>query len=293
MLQQLFGGMADPASSIGLRALAAFLTSLAIGLALGPRFIARLKAMHFGQAVRTDGPQTHLKKDGTPTMGGALILGALTASLALWGDWSNRFLWVILFVTLGYGAIGWQDDYRKVVHHDPHGMSAREKFSWQSVIGLAAGFYLAVALSAGPGEGFLDAAAHWYEAGFPLDISRSIDLVFPAIGKMAFPFGILGFIAFVYVVIVGSSNAVNLTDGLDGLASPTWPGRALRALTSPRFPGLKRRPSSWRPWPGRDSPSFGSTRIRPRSSWATSVRLPWAGASERPPSLRAPSSCLR
>lgn len=219
MLQQLFGGMADPASSIGLRALAAFLTSLAIGLALGPRFIARLKAMHFGQAVRTDGPQTHLKKDGTPTMGGALILGALTASLALWGDWSNRFLWVILFVTLGYGAIGWQDDYRKVVHHDPHGMSAREKFSWQSVIGLAAGFYLAVALSAGPGEGFLDAAAHWYEAGFPLDISRSIDLVFPAIGKMAFPFGILGFIVFVNVVIVGSSNAVNLTDGLDGLAT--------------------------------------------------------------------------
>ena len=153
MLQQLFGGMADPASSIGLRALAAFLTSLAIGLALGPRFIARLKAMHFGQAVRTDGPQTHLKKDGTPTMGGALILGALTASLALWGDWSNRFLWVILFVTLGYGAIGWQDDYRKVVHHDPHGMSAREKFSWQSVIGLAAGFYLAVALS-GRAKGF-------------------------------------------------------------------------------------------------------------------------------------------
>ena len=103
--------------------------------------------MHFGQAVRTDGPQTHLKKDGTPTMGGALILGALTASLALWGDWSNRFLWVILFVTLGYGAIGWTDDYRKVVHHNPEGMSAREKFAWQSAIGLIAAVYLAFTLS--------------------------------------------------------------------------------------------------------------------------------------------------
>ena len=102
--------------------------------------IARLKLMHFGQAVRTNGPKTHLVKDGTPTMGGALILFAITVSTLLWADLGNRFIWVVLFVMLGYGAIGWIDDYRKVVHHNPRGMSARDKFSRQSVIADAAGF---------------------------------------------------------------------------------------------------------------------------------------------------------
>lgn len=143
MLLELFRSLADgfPALNVfnylTLRAVLAALTSMGIGFALGPWMIARLKNLHFGQAVRTDGPKTHLVKDGTPTMGGALILFAITVSTLLWADLSNRFIWVVLFVTLGYGSIGWIDDYRKVVHHNPKGMSAREKFSWQSVIGLA------------------------------------------------------------------------------------------------------------------------------------------------------------
>ena len=150
MLLELFRSLADgfPALNVfnylTLRAVLAALTSMGIGFALGSWMIARLKNLHFGQAVRTDGPKTHLVKDGTPTMGGALILFAITVSTLLWADLSNRFIWVVLFVTLGYGSIGWIDDYRKVVHHNPKGMSAREKFSWQSVIGLAAAFYLSL-----------------------------------------------------------------------------------------------------------------------------------------------------
>ena len=151
-------------------------------------------------------------------MGGALILAGIALGALLWADLSNRFVWLVLIVTLGYGAIGWIDDYRKVVHHDPRGMSAREKFAWQSVIGLVVAFTLAVALSAGPGEGLAEAAARWYDQRFSLDISENIHLFFPRIGDIAFPLGIVGFIVFTYVVIVGSSNAVNLTDGLDGLA---------------------------------------------------------------------------
>ena len=130
-----------------LRAVLATLTALFIGFALGPWMIDRLRALHFGQAVRTDGPKTHLVKDGTPTMGGVLILFGIFVSTLLWADLSNRFIWVVLFVTLGYGAVGWIDDYRKVVYHNPKGMSAREKFAWQSVIGLLAAFYLVFALS--------------------------------------------------------------------------------------------------------------------------------------------------
>ena len=137
---------------------------------------------------------------------------------SLWMDLSNRFVWVVLFVTLGYGAIGWIDDYRKIVHHDPHGMSAREKFSWQSVIGLAAAFYLALALAVEPGGTFAEAIGAWYDARFPLDVTANIHLYLPLWTDWAFPLGLIGFIVFVYIVIVGSSNAVNLTDGLDGLA---------------------------------------------------------------------------
>lgn len=224
MLLELFRSLADgfPALNVfnylTLRAVLAALTSMAIGFALGPWMIARLKNLHFGQAVRTDGPKTHLVKDGTPTMGGALILFAITVSTLLWADLSNRFIWVVLFVTLGYGSIGWIDDYRKVVHHNPKGMSAREKFSWQSVIGLAAAFYLVFALSVLAGGTLTETIAGWVEAGFPLDISSNLHLLIPCFKDIALPLGLVGFMVFTYVVIVGSSNAVNLTDGLDGLA---------------------------------------------------------------------------
>ena len=224
MLLELFRSMADvfPAFNVfnylTLRAVLAALTAMAIGFALGPWMIARLKNLHFGQAVRTDGPKTHLVKDGTPTMGGALILFAITVSTLLWADLSNRFIWVVLFVTLGYGAIGWIDDYRKVVYHNPKGMSAREKFSWQSVIGLAAAFYLVFALSVPAGGTLTETIAGWVESGFPLEISENLHLLIPCFKDIALPLGLVGFMAFTYVVIVGSSNAVNLTDGLDGLA---------------------------------------------------------------------------
>lgn len=224
MLLELFRSLADafPAFNVfnylTLRAVLAALTAMAIGFALGPWMISRLKNLHFGQAVRTDGPQSHLVKDGTPTMGGALILFAITVSTLLWADLSNRFIWVVLFVTLGYGAIGWIDDYRKVVYHNPKGMSAREKFSWQSVIGLAAAFYLVFALSVPAGGTLTETIAGWVESGFPLDISENLHLLIPCFKDIALPLGLVGFMVFTYVVIVGSSNAVNLTDGLDGLA---------------------------------------------------------------------------
>lgn len=224
MLLELFRSLADgfPALNVfnylTLRAVLAALTSMGIGFALGPWMIARLKNLHFGQAVRTDGPKTHLVKDGTPTMGGALILFAITVSTLLWADLSNRFIWVVLFVTLGYGAVGWIDDYRKVVYHNPKGMSAREKFSWQSLIGLIAAFYLVFALSVPSGGTLTETVAGWVEAGFPLDISPNLHLLIPCFKGIALPLGLIGFMVFTYVVIVGSSNAVNLTDGLDGLA---------------------------------------------------------------------------
>ena len=224
MLLELFRSLAGSVSAFNvfnyltLRAVLAALTAMAIGFALGPWMIRRLKQMHFGQAVRECGPKSHLAKDGTPTMGGALILFAITVSTLLWADLSNRFVWVVLFVTLGYGAVGWIDDYRKVVYHNPKGMSAREKFSWQSLIGLIAAFYLVFALSVPSGGTLTETVAGWVEAGFPLDISPNLHLLIPCFKGIALPLGLIGFMVFTYVVIVGSSNAVNLTDGLDGLA---------------------------------------------------------------------------
>lgn len=224
MLLELFQSLSNSYTGFNvfnyltLRALLAALTSLFVGFLLGPWMIRRLRAMHFGQAVRENGPKTHLVKDGTPTMGGALILFSITVSTLLWADLSNRFIWIVLFVTLGYGAIGWIDDYRKVVYHNPKGMSAREKFGWQSIIGLLAAFYLVFALSVKPGEGLFDALSAWWAAGLPLDVSTQIHLLIPFFKDVALPFGLIGFVVFTYVVIVGSSNAVNLTDGLDGLA---------------------------------------------------------------------------
>ena len=224
MLLELFRSLAGSVSAfhvfnyLTLRAVLAALTAMAIGFALGPWMIRRLKQMHFGQAVRECGPKSHLAKDGTPTMGGVLILFAITVSTLLWADLSNRFVWVVLFVTLGYGAVGWIDDYRKVVYHNPKGMSAREKFSWQSLIGLIAAFYLVFALSVPSGGTLTETVAGWVEAGFPLDISPNLHLLIPCFKGIALPLGLIGFMVFTYVVIVGSSNAVNLTDGLDGLA---------------------------------------------------------------------------
>ena len=203
---------------ITFRATFATMTALAIGLLFGPALIRMLTRLKVGQAVRTDGPQTHLIKSGTPTMGGALILISIAISTLLWTDLSNRFVWVVLIVTLGFGAIGWVDDYRKVVFKDPKGMSSKEKYFWQSVIGLFAAVYLAFSVSTPSTAQFFDLFLAWIESGFSLDLSPKADLIVPFFKTISYPLGVWGFIALTYFVIVGTSNAVNLTDGLDGLA---------------------------------------------------------------------------
>ncbi|MCZ2134347.1 MAG: phospho-N-acetylmuramoyl-pentapeptide-transferase [Burkholderiales bacterium] len=203
---------------ITLRSVLACATAMAIALALGPRMIRWLLTMKIGQAVRDDGPQSHLAKQGTPTMGGALVLTAIAISTLLWADLSNRFVWVVMFVMLGFGAIGWVDDYRKVVHKNPKGMSAREKLGWQAVIGLIASTYLAFAVSA-PSTGKIFALIlQWVQSGFTNELPSKADLIVPFFKNVAYPLGLFGFIGLTWFVIVGTSNAVNLTDGLDGLA---------------------------------------------------------------------------
>ncbi len=179
-----------------LRAVMAVLTALLISFAVGPWMIDKLKIMKFGQAVRDDGPQTHLIKAGTPTMGGALILVSVVISTLLWMDLSNKHVWIALITTLGFGIIGWVDDYKKVVHRNPKGLAARWKYFWQSVFGLGAALYLASSAS----------------------LPAQTELIVPFFKDVAIPLGIVGFVVLTYFVIVGSSNAVNLTDGLDGLA---------------------------------------------------------------------------
>jgi phospho-N-acetylmuramoyl-pentapeptide-transferase len=203
---------------ITLRAVLATLTALAIGLLAGPMLIRKLAELKIGQAVRDDGPRTHLAKTGTPTMGGALILVAIGTATLLWADLSNRFVWVVLIVTLGFGAIGWVDDWRKVVHRDPRGMPAREKFFWQSLIGLAAALWLAFAVPAQSNAQALEFFRQWIDAGFALDLPQRADLIVPFFKDVAYPLGVFGFIVLSFLVIVGTSNAVNLTDGADGLA---------------------------------------------------------------------------
>ena len=203
---------------LSLRAVMAALTALAIGFMAGPATIRYLRAMKMGQAVRTNGPKTHMVKDGTPTMGGVLILISIGLSTLLWMDLTNRFVWVVLFVTLGFGWVGWVDDYRKVVHHDPKGMSAKEKFGWQSLIGIVASVYLAFAISAPNDIHVVHMIVGWVESGFPMQMPSHADLIIPFFKHFAYPLGIFGFVALTFVVIVGTSNAVNLTDGLDGLA---------------------------------------------------------------------------
>jgi phospho-N-acetylmuramoyl-pentapeptide-transferase len=203
---------------ITLRAVLATLTALLIGLLAGPWLIRKLAQLKIGQAVRTDGPQTHLTKSGTPTMGGALILIGIGAATLLWADLANRFVWAVLIVTLGFGAIGWIDDYRKVVHKNPKGMSARDKFFWQSLIGGVAAVYLAFAVPAASNQEAIQLVIGWFASGFEMSLPPRADLIVPFFKTVSYPLGVFGFIGLTYLVIVGTSNAVNLTDGADGLA---------------------------------------------------------------------------
>ena len=203
---------------ITLRAVLATMTALVISFVVGPRMIAWLSRMKIGQSVRDDGPQTHLVKAGTPTMGGALILVSIVVTTLLWGNLTNRFVWVVLLVTVGFGAIGWADDWRKVVHRNPKGLSARKKLLWQSLIGLIAAIYLAFSVSAPDNTQFVKLLAAWVGSGFNIDLSPKSNLIVPFFKTISYPLGVWGFIALTFCVIVGTSNAVNLTDGLDGLA---------------------------------------------------------------------------
>jgi len=181
---------------ITLRVVLAAMTALLISFIVGPAMIRRLTAYKIGQSVRDDGPQTHLIKMGTPTMGGALILVSVAVTTLLWADLQNRYVWIALLTTLGFGAVGWVDDWRKVVHRNPKGLSARAKLFWQSVIAIAAVMVLA------------------YSAKLP----QQTELIVPFFKTVAIPLGAIGFVILGYFVVVGTSNAVNLTDGLDGLA---------------------------------------------------------------------------
>lgn len=200
------------------RAVMAAVTSLLIGLAAGPFVIERLRALKIGQPVRGYGMETHLHKSGTPTMGGVLILLAIAVSTLLWVDLSNRFVWIVLLVTLAFGAIGWVDDWRKVVNKDPEGMRSREKYFWQSVIGLLAALYLVFSISENSNLRVLELFFNWVRSGFDVNLPPKAGLLLPFIKEVSYPLGVFGFVLLTYLVIVGSSNAVNLTDGLDGLA---------------------------------------------------------------------------
>ena len=177
------------------RGILGMLTALGISLLLGPTMIKRLNYLQIGQTIRTDGPESHLSKSGTPTMGGALILMSIFVSALLWSDLTNHYVWTVLVVTFVFGSVGWVDDYRKVVEKDTRGLPARWKYFWQSVAGLGAAIFL-YSVAASPAE---------------------TQLIVPFFKEVAVDLGIF-YIVLSYFVIVGSSNAVNLTDGLDGLA---------------------------------------------------------------------------
>jgi len=200
------------------RSVMAAMTALLIGLALGPYVIRRLTELKIGQPIRDYAMQTHLSKRGTPTMGGALILLSIAISTLLWFDWANRFVWIVMIVTTGFGAIGWVDDWRKVVNKDPEGMPSREKYFWQSLIGLVAALYLAFNVSEVNSLRVFELFLRWIASGFSNDLPPKADLIVPFFKTISYPLGVWGFIVLSYIVIVGTSNAVNLTDGLDGLA---------------------------------------------------------------------------
>jgi len=200
------------------RAVMAAVTALLIGLAAGPYVIRRLRELKIGQPVRGYGMESHLVKSGTPTMGGVLILLSISVSTLLWFDWSNRFVWIVLLVTLGFGVIGWVDDWRKVVRKDPEGMRSREKYFWQSVIGLLAALYLVFSIAESSNLRVLELFFNWVQSGFDVNLPPKAGLMLPFFKEVSYPLGVFGFVFLTYLVIVGSSNAVNLTDGLDGLA---------------------------------------------------------------------------
>ena len=178
-----------------MRAICAVLTALSLSLMLGPLMIRKLSHHQIGQTVRQDGPPTHFDKVGTPTMGGLLILATVIFSTLLWADLTNRFVLITLLVCSLFGVIGWYDDYQKLINKDPRGMGSRNKFLSQSVVALIAAFYLQ------------------YSATSAMDTT----LIIPFFKDVMLPLGVL-FVPLTYFVIVGTSNAVNLTDGLDGLA---------------------------------------------------------------------------
>ncbi|TWI14185.1 phospho-N-acetylmuramoyl-pentapeptide-transferase [Aerolutibacter ruishenii] len=191
-LQSLFGLF----NYLTIRGILSALTALALSLWWGPAVIRRLGQLKGGQPIRKDGPQSHFSKAGTPTMGGALILLTVLASVLLWGDLRNKYVWVVLAVMVAFGWIGWWDDWIKIVKRDPNGMKSRTKYALQSLFGLAAGLYL-----------YLYA-----------DVPAATTFYVPLFKSVALPLGGVGFVAIAYLWIVGFSNAVNLTDGLDGLA---------------------------------------------------------------------------
>ena len=191
-LQSLFGLF----NYLTFRAILGALTALAFSLWWGPGMIRYLATLKGGQPIRKDGPQSHFSKAGTPTMGGALILSTVAASVLLWGDLRNKYVWVVLLVMLCFGVIGWYDDWIKIVRRDPNGLKSRWKYLLQSIFGLAAGLYL-----------YLYA-----------DVPAATTFYVPFFKSIALPLAGIGFVAIAYFWIVGFSNAVNLTDGLDGLA---------------------------------------------------------------------------
>ncbi len=203
---------------ITFRAVMAAMTALVIGVIAGPWVIRKLTELKIGQPVRGYAMETHLSKSGTPTMGGVLILWCMAISTLLWFDWSNRFVWIVMVVTFGFGAIGWMDDWRKVVNKDPEGMRSREKYFWQSVIGLVAALYLVFAISGASNAQVWALFSGWVTSGFSIDLPAATGLMVPFFKEVSYPLGVIGFVILSYLVIVGSSNAVNLTDGLDGLA---------------------------------------------------------------------------
>ena len=200
------------------RAVMAAMTALLIGIIAGPIVIRKLTALKIGQPIRGYAMETHLSKSGTPTMGGVLILISIAISTLLWFDLSNRFVWIVMLVTFGFGAIGWVDDWRKVVNKDPEGMRSREKYFWQSVIGLVAALSLVFSISESSNARVFELFADWISSGFTIDLPPAAGLTVPFFKEVSYPLGVLGFVILSYLVIVGSSNAVNLTDGLDGLA---------------------------------------------------------------------------
>ena len=193
-LQQFYSGF-NVFNYLTFRAILGVLTALLISLIIGPGMIRKLSVYKIGQTVRDDGPQSHLVKAGTPTMGGALILIAIMISTLLWADLGNRHIWVVLIVLFSFGVIGWVDDYKKLIKRDPKGLRARYKYLWQSIIAFIVVIYL-------------------YQTATPVER----ELIVPVFKSIAIPLGLVAYVIIGYFVIVGSSNAVNLTDGLDGLA---------------------------------------------------------------------------